>query len=64
MRAGQFAGEGFDVGPGWPGPPKPVRVQDVCVVVPLTSWQGGPLQTFSLARPRCIPPVSGSDQGS
>ena len=38
-------------------------MQDVCVVVPLTSWQGGPLQTFSLAHPRCIPPARGSDQG-
>lgn len=42
--------------------PKP-DVQDVCVVLPPTSWQGGPLQSFRLARPRCIPPACGSDQG-
>ncbi len=38
-------------------------MQDVCVVVPLTSWQGGPLRNFVPARPRCIPPASDSDQG-
>lgn len=33
------------------------------VVLPHTSWQGGPLRNFVPARPRCIPPAHGSDQG-